>query len=273
MDRIEKLLSFINPSGQGIEIGPSHAPIAPKSGGYKVQIIDHLDQEGLRQKYAAHNVDLRKIEPVDFVWRGEPYAELVGKSKHCDWVIASHVIEHAPDLVGFLNECANLLTDSGVLALAIPDKRYCFDHFRPISSLSQIIDHHRQRRTNHSPGCVAEYYLNAISLSGKIGWGAKDTGRIEFIHGYETARSEMTKVESAAELVDIHAWCFTPSSFRLLIHDLNQLGLIGLSENDFFATEGCEFMVALAKDSQRRAVPRSDLLRNVQEELAESKPL
>src|SRR5687767_12380965 len=106
MDRRQKVLRHINPDAQGIEIGPSYNPIAPKREGYKVQIMDHMTREELVAKYQGHGVDLQCIEEVDFVWRGESYADLTGRSHHYEWIIASHLIEHTPDLIGFLNECS-----------------------------------------------------------------------------------------------------------------------------------------------------------------------
>src|SRR5690606_33473322 len=126
-DRRAILLSMLDRDGRGLEIGPSHNPVAPKREGFRVEVVDHADRATLVGKYRGHGVDVDLIEDVDFVWSGESYAELTGKSSHYDWIIASHVIEHVPDLVGFVKACAEVLHDGGVLALAVPDKRFCFD--------------------------------------------------------------------------------------------------------------------------------------------------
>lgn len=132
MDRPAAILRDLDRSGLGLEIGPSHNPVAPRRLGFRVRTVDHLDRPGLVAKYTGHGVDTDAIEEVDHVWRGEPLSELVGAPGGFDWIIASHVIEHVPDLVGFLRECERLLNAGGTLSLAIPDKRYCFDHLRPI---------------------------------------------------------------------------------------------------------------------------------------------
>jgi len=46
---------------------------------------------------------------------------------------------------------------------------------------------------------------------------------------------------------DLHAWVFTPDSFRQIIRDLRDLRLIGLQEQYFHSTRGCEFFVTLTK--------------------------
>src|SRR6266850_1470518 len=144
MDRKDKALLHIDKNGHGIEIGPSHNPLAPKKEGYNVHIIDHLSREQLIAKYNDHQVNLENIEEVDFVWGGETYLELTGRPKYYDWIIASHVIEHAPDFIGFLIDCDEILKHDGVISLIVPDKRYCFDHYRPVTGISKIIDSHFQ---------------------------------------------------------------------------------------------------------------------------------
>ncbi|MEO1400362.1 MAG: hypothetical protein AAFV72_03805 [Cyanobacteria bacterium J06635_1] len=79
MSRKEIILRHINKAGFGVEIGPSHNPIAPKREGYKVHVIDHMDQAQLIEKYKHHAVNTENIEAVDFVWQGESYSTLTGK--------------------------------------------------------------------------------------------------------------------------------------------------------------------------------------------------
>src|SRR5580693_778039 len=136
MTREEKVLSNIDKTKPGVEIGPSHAPLAPKKQGFNVHIIDHLNKEQLIQQYRAHNINVDNIEEVDFIWNGQSYAELTGKKNYYDWIIASHLIEHTPDLITFLKQCDEILTENGILSLVIPDIRYHFDFFRPITGIS-----------------------------------------------------------------------------------------------------------------------------------------
>lgn len=237
--------SLINPNLQGLEIGPSFSPICPKSAGYNVDTIDHLSQSDLRKKYADHGVDLDAIEPVDFVWTGDrTYSQLTGKTY--DWVIASHVIEHTPDIVSFLQNCEQALNPQGVLALAVPDKRYCFDHLRQPTSLASVLDAYEQKRTTHGVGTAADYFLNVVKL--KTGaWASSND--LEFVHTDKDVRNAISAVRSGAFL-DVHSWCFTPSSFRLMIEDLYLLGLTQLRETKFYNTVGNEFMIALSRDGK-----------------------
>jgi hypothetical protein len=68
--------------------------------------------------------------------------------------------------------------------------------------------------------------------------------------------------------LDLHSWCFTPTSFRLLIQDLNSLGLINLKEVSFFPSEGCEFFIKLSREGTGYLTNRIDALKTIKAELS-----
>jgi SAM-dependent methyltransferase len=269
MTRKEKILCHIDKNGMGIEIGPFDNPVAPKREGYQVHIIDHVDKQTLIGKYEDHKVNPDNIEEVDFIWNGESYSKLTGKTKSYDWIIASHVIEHTPDLIGFLHECDSVLKDNGVLSLVVPDKRLCFDHFRPLTGLAKIIDNHMEKRTIHSPGTVAEHRMNVVNCGGIISWAPGHKGKYRLIHTLAFALERMEDAKQG-KYIDSHAWCFTPSSFRLLIHDLNSLGLVSLQEVSFFPTEGNEFFITLGHKGEKIEFDRLAMLKTIESELSEN---
>jgi predicted SAM-dependent methyltransferase len=156
MNRFQKITASLDTSGKGLEIGPSHNPILPKRDGYDVETVDHLDQQGLIEKYRDHGIDLSRIEPVDYVWTGGSLLELVGDRQRYDWIVAAHVIEHVPDVVGFLQQCLALLKPDGVLSLVIPDRRYSFDYLRFPSSVGSLLQAHLEKRKRHSPGQLVD---------------------------------------------------------------------------------------------------------------------
>ncbi len=127
--RLRWLRSRLDRNRLGVEIGPCHNAVAPKRDGWRVEIVDHLDQEGLREKYRGRDFDVGLIERVDHVWSGQALPDLVGAGR-ASWVVASHVAEHSPDLVRFLEGCLGLLEPGGKLVLALPDHRRCFDKKR-----------------------------------------------------------------------------------------------------------------------------------------------
>lgn len=246
--REEKVFHLLDKKGLGLEIGPSHNPIAPKKQGFNVHILDHANAEELRNKYQGHGINLDNIEEVDFVWHGESFPELIGKVGCYDWIIASHVIEHVPDLISYLQQCEALLKPDGIISLVIPDKRYCFDYFSSSSATGQLLDAYAEKRVRPSHGQIFEHFANASKRNGNIAWSADGKGGAdELAHTFAQAQEHWTRSVSTTDYIDVHCWRFTPASFRILISDLQNLGLINLEIKAEFDTSGCEFYVSLSK--------------------------
>ncbi len=264
MGRREKILPYIDKNGRGVEIGPFFRPVAPKKEGYNVHVIDVLSRDQLVSKRPA---DRDRIEEVDFIWKGESYAELTGKKKYYDWIIGSHVVEHTPDLVGFLNDCDAILKDDGVLSLAIPDKRFCFDYFRPVTGLSKIIDSHYQHNRAHTPGTIIEFRLHRVRKAGKNSWNSSFAGKYNFTESLEDDIGNLyASAINEPEYRDCHAWCFVPHSFRLIVHDLFSLGLIPFQEVSFSPTETSEFYITLGRKGKGINKSRLEMLKIIDSE-------
>lgn len=249
MHRLELLRSFIRRDEIGLEIGPSHSPVAPKSAGYCVEIVDHLDQEALKLKYAATG-NAEAIEVVDWVWRGGSYSQLIGKRLHYDYIIASHVIEHTTDFIGFLKDCSQLLKPEGRIVLAVPDKRYCMDVFRPETGIGKIIDAHIRQSERPTAGSAVEYILSYATIGDSICWSKETPGIPKKRFGYSEAREIYQSITETEVYHDVHSWCFTADSFRVLIRDLYGLGFINLMEQNFIDTINCEFFCVLSANPE-----------------------
>lgn len=254
------ITSMIDRNGRGLEIGPSHNPAAPKSEGYDVHIVDHMDQPGLLEKYKDDcGINLANIEPVDHVWQGGRLSSVVGDHASYDWIIASHVIEHMPDLIAFVQDCQTLLRHGGILSMVVPDKRFCFDHLRRRSSTGDIIQAHVEARSRHTPGQVYDHFSSACKLDESGSWHRNSAGKVAFVHGPHTAESMLSHCLASDEYLDVHGWVFTPSSFRLIIGDLNALGYLRIDENSFSDTRDCEFFISYANQAPSRELDRLSL--------------
>jgi len=263
--RERAVFHLIDKQGFGLEIGPSHNPIASKKKGYKVQILDHCTADELRAKYQGHGLNLDNIEEVDFVWQGQPLPELIGKTQCYDWIIASHVVEHIPDLISFLRQCEQLLKPNGVLSLVVPDKRYCFDYFQPLSTTGMLIDAYTQNRKRPSAGQVFDHFANAATANGAIAWSPdyRGGGADALIHTDQQAESQWHQANTTDEYIDVHCWRFTPESFALILSDINRLGLVGLGIQAQFPTSGCEFYVSLGSVGNTQPLPNSDRIEHL----------
>ena len=274
LDRSAKILCEIDRSAKILEVGPSYSPVVPKSAGWRSFSVDHSDAEELRRIYTGHGVDVSRIEDVDFVWANGPMdaaipAEHLGTFDAC---IASHVIEHMPDLVGFFASVSRLLTERGVVSLVVPDKRFCFDYFKPLSTTGDALEAHAERRTRHKRKSAFENAAYNVRSSDGIAWGQQPLGTLSFSGTpLPAAFQAFERHQESAEspYADLHSWYFTPSSFALVVTELGYLGLVDFSVGTRHGTEGCEFFVTLRKggpppdpdlDAHRLELLRSVLL-------------
>ncbi len=231
-NRKTQLLSGLSKSDSIIEIGPLHNAIAPKREGWKTTIVDHDSRTGLAKKYSNDTaVDTNLIEEVDVIWQQGSLAEAFPESQHHTFqaIIASHVIEHIPDFISFFQSAQHLLNpDNGVLVLAVPDKRFCFDAFRPVSTTGRILEAHAHEIQRHSQAALFDYLAYSVHADNRCNWGRETPSMFSFSSNIETALDTFKtwSDDPSASYIDCHGWQFTPASFQLLIMELGELGLI-----------------------------------------------
>lgn len=256
MDRSQKLLHGVEAIASGLEIGPGCSPLVAGRPGFNVRVLDHAPRHELVEKFKVYGEDTTCLPEVDYVWDGRPYLDLVGDQRF-DYIVASHVIEHVPDLIGFLNNCSSVLNPGGVLALAVPDRRLTFDYYRPRSSLARVVDAHLQGRTRPSPGDMVEHVQFMARSDGAQTWSAGPVNP-DFVHSSDYAIEEFKRVLDGA-YVDMHVWIFSQTSFRWMIEDLHALHFIDLREKTFFARDGYEFFIQLSREGSGPNLSRQDL--------------
>ncbi len=255
LSRNEKLLYRIDRSAKILEIGPSYNPVAPKAEGWNCFFIDHEDQSNLREKYKSAGVNIDCIEPVDFIWRDGPLEEVIPQ-EHIgtfDACIASHVIEHFPNPVQVLQSLQRILKPEGLLSLAVPDKRYCFDYFKPLSMTGDLLYANFLKATRHSRPTAFNFVAYYCTNEGLVAWLKKDVTELKLVHSLDEAKKHFEQHSESPEhpYVDHHAWHYTPSSFRLVILELNALDVVDWTEDVFFPSVGFEFFVTLKRGKAR----------------------
>jgi hypothetical protein len=250
--RAEILLTGVPRDAHIFEIGPSYNPIAPKAEAWNTKTLDHTTREQLIAKYEGQpGVDVSRIEEVDFIWTGGSLSDVVPANLHrtFDAFVASHVIEHTPDLVGFLDAAATLLKLEGQVILAIPDKRYCFDYFQPLTTTGQVLAAHVERRSRHTPRTAFDHVAYAVKNGGAGAWSQHPSRELTFFHlqPIEEAGNLFNSIDATKEYVDLHAWRFTPSSFELLLLELARLGETDWQVQRITPANGCEFFAWLGR--------------------------
>lgn len=223
-----------------LEIGPYFSPsFRPPE--YQVAYLDYLGTEELRER-ARHTDggEPDSVPEIDFVWTGQSYLTLLGNRKF-DAVFSSHNIEHQPCLVTHLREVAAILAPGGRYFLAVPDRRYCFDHFLPETTLPDVLEPFVTGRTlRHSAENILEHrHLTAHNDSVRHWAGDHgDPPRIAAEDWELMARleSELHELAATEEYVDTHAWQFSPKSFREIVQMLARLGLSDLVVERLYPT-------------------------------------
>ncbi|MGF6371287.1 SAM-dependent methyltransferase/cell division protein FtsB [Paraburkholderia sp. RAU6.4a] len=291
MERRDAVLKGISRAQKGIEIGPWFNPLASKAEGYQCLVLDVFDLATLRQRATdIANVpdDIRdRIEEVDLLGSSTQIEELVrsrGELGQFDYIVSSHNFEHLPDPIRFLQGCAQALKPGGLISMAIPDKRSCFDYFRPVSTLGQWIEAYECKREKPT----SAQYFDLYSCLGAFDNGnGKDIAfhrgvtpdRVSVGLALEKYYAEWLKQtrSGSVEYLDTHCSVFTPSSFELLIRDLGYLGLCSFEIVEVFDSPGVEFYGRLRKADSTPILHPSDyeairnkLLRRILEETAES---
>ena len=86
----------------------------PKRYGRNIEVVDHAPAEELR------SFNLHVIEEIDYVSDGCLMIRSLAIQDAATFIVASHVIEHVPELIGFIRSCEALLKETGTLVLAVP---------------------------------------------------------------------------------------------------------------------------------------------------------
>ena len=232
-ERQERIIGLTDlDHGPGLEIAPLHNPIMRKSR-WDVSYVDIVPIEQLIEHYDHDpNVPNEQIAPVDFPLTGadgviRPLSEVAKAKAPYAWVVASHVIEHVPDLITWLDDIAALLRDGGALVLAIPDTRYTFDAYRPQTTVGQMLQAHHQGDVIPSVRAVYDYLRSASTISAAQAWaGERSTLEDSRIHDLPIVMKRLENAKNGT-YIDSHVWTFRPSTF---IEQINELGRLGLCE-------------------------------------------
>ncbi len=262
MDRASMVRSKFNATGFGLEIGPSHQPVFPKNEGFTVETLDHTTADELRRIYTELGVATDRIEEVDYVSDGRALHEVIDNPHRYDFIFSSHAIEHVTDFVGYLKSCEVLLKPGGMVALAIPDKRYTFDVLRQITSTGQVLEAHARAQTRHTPAAAFDFVADFAALGDRDIWGRADRGVLAGRNTIAQAKSLFDMaMRDDAPYYDVHGWVFTPSSFRLILHDLFEAGMTTLREVSITESPHMEFFVELSSSGKGSGLSRLQLRR------------
>jgi SAM-dependent methyltransferase len=255
--RRARVLQDLDPSvGRGLEIGPLFSPVVSKDEA-DVCYVDVYPTPVLRDVYADnHGLPFEDFVDVDCALEqdGEIRSLSAATAAHgpFDWVVASHVIEHVPDVISWLADVADVLVDDGRLVLAVPDRRFCFDACRPATTVGEMLLAHHNGDTKPSVRAIFDHYSSAVSISASDAWSGMP-GDVRRIHDLDYTRGQLRKSLEDGQYVDCHVWLFTPASFVEQLSVLAELGHLDFVVESMEATAvgDMEFHVTLRRLPRR----------------------
>lgn len=244
-------VAFLLPPGDrsrllGLEIGARDAPLLRRADG-PVLFADVMDAASLRAN-RKRGLDPARIIEVDVVTGGRPLAAVLDTK--VDYIVASHVAEHVPDLLGWFADLAAVLAPGGQIGMAVPDRRFTFDLFRRESTIAEAVEAHLAAYTRPSLRQIHDCAWQAVTVDVTEAWTRPLPARLT-----EAARE--ARLEPALGLVrgvaaedrynDSHCWVFTAASFLALLRQAALCDLFRLRIARFMPPPpgGYEFLVVL----------------------------
>lgn len=263
--RRAKLLNKLDvKNGIGLEFGPLNKPIVKKSDG-DIRYVDVKDTEGMKAFIGdVGGYKSSEYVDIDYVWSGGSFRDVVGPDIEFDYSIASHVIEHTPNMLGWLDDIASVLKEGGIIALAIPDKRYTFDVIREVTPPAVFIDNWVRRESVPRAMHIFDHYSQVVQIWGpetELLWkGEIDPSTIARYHSDEIALQLCIDAQNNGSYTDCHAYTFTPASFENIITMATRLNILDLKLLELHESEygSIEFIALLKKVTSPKKITAPD---------------
>lgn len=237
-------LKLVPKSKPVLEIGPFDTPCVT---GSNVRYFDVLDQAALQRRAAELGRAASAVPSIDYV---DSNGDLAAVTDTFAALVSSHCIEHQPDLVYHLQQAGRMLEPGGRYFLLIPNKLYCFDHYIAESTIANVLDAHRAKHRVHRLESVIEHRALTTHNDPARHWAGDHADASHWATIVPRIRASLAEYDGAGGgYIDVHAWQFTPLSFRRITQYLLELGLTQLRpERTYDTPHGSnEFAAVLQK--------------------------
>jgi hypothetical protein len=213
-----------------LEIGPYMSPILTHE---EADYFDVLDTAQLIKRSELESAAHYRVAKVDFV--GHEASEQYIPNKY-SLIVSSHVVEHQIDYIRHLEQIHKLLIPGGIYVALIPDLRYCFDHFQKPSTIVDLVEANLLKPTNHTLHNFLDDRLLTTHNATLDHWrGNHGDKKIDSLDSIAVSNF-YAEHSGASNYIDIHAWKFTPLTFRSLNETLSRLNMIQLKLQHIAAT-------------------------------------
>lgn len=192
------LLPLENSGGIGVEIGAFKTPIPHIHPVY----VDRF------KEYAG--------EPCLADYYGDA-ANLPFRSNSLDYVVSSHVLEHTANPVAALAEWYRVLKPDGLVYLVVPDRRYTWDHRRPLTPIAHMLADFERNTTAVDATHIDEFVDEVDWLTYSPATKQEDVPRAK-----AELKATYHRAVDAGNEINIHFHVFEPENVCNLVMALAQ---------------------------------------------------
>jgi hypothetical protein len=210
---------------KGLEFGPFDRPLFPQEN-YDVIYADVFSTEELVQR--AHRNPARNpaaVCPIHINLANTTLADYFAGRDKVDFVACNHMVEHVPNVIGWLHEVAAILNPAGRILIVYPDRRYTYDILRPFTSIAALLDRDRRGLKKPAFDIALEYFIYHRQVrAGQIWNRLVDPKDLTPTYPYSIAAANAAT--SDFKYVDIHCNVFSDTEFVETIRYLSANDLI-----------------------------------------------
>lgn len=254
--RVQLLTEGLPLQGVGLEVAPFYRPTLLKKQ-YNIYYTDYTTASELVRKHRhlpiAEQIAENTVE-LDYLWHpGYMLSECVAGDKF-DYAIASHVIEHVPNVIGWITQIFSVLKTGGILSLAAPDKRYTFDAYRSETQVHELIDLWLRNQSIPSPAQIFDMLSKSADVPPNSIRPAEEGIPFEKLNRNYTDQQALEyamRSIKTGEYLDIHCSVFTAEGLKKIFIKLHELGILNIAVSEPISYGG-EFFIQLVKLGEPR---------------------
>ena len=242
--------------GRGLEIAPYFHPITDRSM-HDVFYVDCIDNDEIQRKAADNPGSAgRNVPPIDAVWvPGRRLAQCIA-GRRFDYAIASHVLEHVPNPLGWLEEILECVEVGGRVAILLPHKSASMDYYRPLTSFAQVVGWSIEKPSRPTATQVMDFLSQSFHDDGTLSFagGLPPFEQARRLYSDQQAIDFARFVHSTDKYLDVHCTVWTPDSFVEVVNRVRGVGLLNVTIDGpytgFTGSPPGEFLVYLEKTAQ-----------------------
>ena len=222
------VMSHLPAHCRGLEIAPYFNPMVDRSK-YDVFYVDCIDNDEIQRKAGDNPGAVGRYVPrIDAVWvPGKRLAECVEGRKFA-YAVASHVMEHVPNPLGWLNEILEGVEVGGRVAIMLPMRTKSMDYYRQNTTFGEVVGWSIEKPALPTPTQVMDFLSQSFYHRGEPVIEGKMPRFEDAPRHYsdKDALNYANFVWNEKHYLDVHCSTWTPETFKEIFGRLRDVGLL-----------------------------------------------